>query len=195
MVRIPSLNAIASAIWSLVTIANRTVNATNIDGAAWSTHVSGQAPADTRSWNGTTVATPATAGVPRVAIEQAADFTQAAADKAWASGTRSLTVYNAVRSGSYKRYSGSISVASGFGPGDKTVTLTSALTDFNKAILLPGLLVAPNYVSSFGTTTSNDLTYSHAEFQNNTTVVFKNVQNVDVVSHTLSYAFFVLEFY
>lgn len=42
-------------------------------------------------WLGTAAATPATAGVPKVAIEAAGDFAQAAADKVWSSATRTLT--------------------------------------------------------------------------------------------------------
>lgn len=44
-------------------------------------------------WNGSAVAAPATAGVPRVAIEQAADFAQAAADKVWSTAARTLTSF------------------------------------------------------------------------------------------------------
>jgi hypothetical protein len=42
-------------------------------------------------WNGTNVAAPATAGIPKVAIEAAGDFAQAAADKAWLTAARALT--------------------------------------------------------------------------------------------------------
>jgi hypothetical protein len=42
-------------------------------------------------WNGTNVAAPATAGIPKVAIEAAGDFAQAAADKVWSTAARSLT--------------------------------------------------------------------------------------------------------
>jgi hypothetical protein len=51
--------------------------------------------ADLRLWLGTAAATPATGGVPKVAIEAAGDFVQAAADKVWASATRTLTALGA----------------------------------------------------------------------------------------------------
>lgn len=52
------------------------------------------ARADVGAWLGTVVSTPATAGIPRVAIEAAADFAQAAADKVWSSATRTLTAFS-----------------------------------------------------------------------------------------------------
>lgn len=44
-------------------------------------------------WLGTAAATPATAGIPRVAIEAAADFAQGAADKVWLTASRTLTSF------------------------------------------------------------------------------------------------------
>jgi hypothetical protein len=46
------------------------------------------------AWRGTALAVPATAGIPRVAIEAAADFAQAAADKVWSSAARTLTAFS-----------------------------------------------------------------------------------------------------
>lgn len=43
------------------------------------------------NWRGTALAAPATAGIPKVAIEAAGDLAQAAADKVWATAARSLT--------------------------------------------------------------------------------------------------------
>lgn len=51
----------------------------------------GQLDANVARWLNTAAATPATAGVPKVAIEAAGDLAQAAADKAWATAARTLT--------------------------------------------------------------------------------------------------------
>jgi hypothetical protein len=54
----------------------------------------GTVGANVTQWNGTNVAVPATAGVPKVAIEAAGDFAQGAADKVWSSATRTLTAFS-----------------------------------------------------------------------------------------------------
>jgi hypothetical protein len=46
---------------------------------------------DVGKWLGTAAAAPATAGIPKVAIEAAGDFAQGAADKVWATAARALT--------------------------------------------------------------------------------------------------------
>lgn len=51
------------------------------------------AQVDVSLWNGTAVATPATAGVPKVAIEAAGDLAQAAADKVWSTTSRTLSAF------------------------------------------------------------------------------------------------------
>lgn len=45
------------------------------------------------NWRGTALAAPATAGIPKVAIEAAGDFAQAAADKVWLTAARTLTAF------------------------------------------------------------------------------------------------------
>lgn len=66
------------------------VNVVNYGGAA-GTFAGGRPEVNTTHWRGTALAAPTTAGIPRVAIEAAADFAQAAADKAWATAIRILT--------------------------------------------------------------------------------------------------------
>lgn len=51
----------------------------------------GQIDSNVARWLNTAAATPATAGVPKVAIEAAGDFAQGAADKVWSTATRTLT--------------------------------------------------------------------------------------------------------
>jgi hypothetical protein len=48
---------------------------------------------DVAQWLGTNAASPATAGIPKVAIEAAGDFAQGAADKAWSTAARTLTAF------------------------------------------------------------------------------------------------------
>jgi hypothetical protein len=54
----------------------------------------GQADINVARWLNTAVAAPATAGIPKVAIEAAGDFAQGAADKVWASAARTLTAFS-----------------------------------------------------------------------------------------------------
>lgn len=113
MARIPfSVNQIARAVWAYVggaagTVVDRAVNTT--------------------FWKGSAIATPATAGVPKVAIEAAGDFAQAAADKVWATAARSLTVTSgfSLAAGSYSIRASSMqrgSTASVTSPGDVTIS-------------------------------------------------------------------------
>lgn len=51
----------------------------------------GQIDVNLARWLNTAAAAPATAGVPKVAIEAAGDFAQGAADKVWSTATRTLT--------------------------------------------------------------------------------------------------------
>jgi hypothetical protein len=51
----------------------------------------GQVDTNVARWLNTAAATPATAGVPKVAIEAAGDFAQGAADKVWSTAARALT--------------------------------------------------------------------------------------------------------
>jgi hypothetical protein len=62
--------------------------------ALFAAAATGLLPANVTQWNGTNVAVPTTGGIPRVALEQAADFAQAAADKVWLSAARTLTAFS-----------------------------------------------------------------------------------------------------
>lgn len=66
------------------------VNVSHYGGTA-GTFAGGRPEVNASHWRGTALAAPATAGVPKVAIEAAGDFAQAAADKAWGTATRRLT--------------------------------------------------------------------------------------------------------
>lgn len=63
-------------------------------GGTAGTFSGGRPEVNATHWRGTALAAPATAGVPKVAIEAAGDFAQVAADKAWASATRTLTGFS-----------------------------------------------------------------------------------------------------
>jgi len=66
------------------------VNVTAFGGTTL-TQAGGRPEVNVSHWRGTAAATPTTAGIPKVAIEAAGDFAQAAADKAWVTATRALT--------------------------------------------------------------------------------------------------------
>jgi hypothetical protein len=68
------------------------VNVVNMGGSA-GTFSAGRPEVNVSHWRGTAAAAPTTAGIPRVAIEAAADFAQVAADKVWSSTTRTLSAF------------------------------------------------------------------------------------------------------
>lgn len=80
-----------------------------------------------KQWNGSAVAAPATAGVPKVAIEAAGDFAQAAADKVWSSAARTLTAFSTALAVSvWDVLDASIGTASSVGLRLKGLTFTTA---------------------------------------------------------------------
>lgn len=95
---------------------------------------SGPQRANLTHWNGSAVAAPATAGVPKVAIEAAGDFAQGAADKVWSSGTRTLTgsvTVSTVRASSSQRGIVTLASASSATASVSSVTVTRAHLTFN----------------------------------------------------------------
>jgi hypothetical protein len=138
-------------------------------------------------WNGTNVAAPATAGVPKVAIEDATSFAQAAADKVWSTAARTLSAFGfSVTVGTNNDKTGyALSAAAIQAIWD---ALTSALTTVGSI----GKRIADN----LDTLVSSRSTYAGADTSGTTTLLGRltsgratNLDNLDAtVSSRSTYA-------